>query len=153
MLNEDGKVNKIIKIDYGSIEWLKKIALSHLGLSNMNALRDRFEGQTYLNNFLKKSYLEIAFEKYSQSKVIIKEKKESIKSYEPTFIINKKKIALLSYTNEEFPKIPSAGFDIGVFGLVNLDARSVKIVGFLEKEKIMCQLRSDNSSMISNKYI
>lgn len=29
----------------------ERVALAHLGLTNINQLRDRFEGQTYLNNF------------------------------------------------------------------------------------------------------
>ncbi len=50
------------KIDYHVFIKLQKIVLKHLGFSNMNKLRDRFEGQAFYNSFLQRAYAEIALQ-------------------------------------------------------------------------------------------
>ncbi|TKC06470.1 hypothetical protein FA048_14735 [Pedobacter polaris] len=144
-------LNNIIKIDYTTVEWLKKIALKNLGLDNINKLRDRFEGQLYLDNFLKRSFLEIAFEKYTGIKFIDKLKKETYKNYVPSFIINKQTISLFSFTNGEYPKISTEEFDFAVFGMVNLEARQTELIGFLHKKEVVKYTYSDSLSPLTSR--
>ena len=119
------------KINYSKYEWLKKITLKNLGISNLYNLRDRFEGQAYLERFLVRSYGELALEKYLNRPIIDLDQKENNKDYFPAFSCGDKKIALFSFTAGEYPKINRDNFDIGVFVLVNLDYRTSEILGFL----------------------
>ncbi|MCE1169616.1 MAG: hypothetical protein LWX70_16165 [Sphingobacteriia bacterium] len=120
------------KIDYSKYEWLKKITLKNLGISNLYNLRDRFEGQAYLERFLVRSYGELALEKYFDQPIIDLDQKENNKDYSPAFFYGDKKIALFSFTAGQYPKINRDKFDIGVFILVNLDYRTSEILGFLD---------------------
>jgi hypothetical protein len=148
-----GEKNNIIKLNYADGEWLRKIALNHLGLNNMNQLRDRFEGQLYLNNFLIRSYLEIAFERYFDVSILSKVKKEMIKNYEPNICINNSSISLIPYTVEDYARIPAKNFDIAILGLVNLEARTVNLTGFQSKYEILKQIDSHDKPVISKQYI
>ena len=126
-----------LKIEYSKYEWLKKIALKNLGITNINRLRDRFDGQSYFNKFLIRSYSEIAFEKYLNREIIDLNLKESEKNYAPSFFSDGKKITLFSYTFGEYPKIEKQIFDIGVFILVNLEYRTAEIIGFLPSKQLL----------------
>jgi len=137
MLSLDKKSVKRIKIDYTQYEWLKKAALTHLGITNLNHLRDMFEGQEYFNKFLTRSYGEFAVEKFLNKRIIDLEKKRTNKNYTASFSINGKKIALFSFSLGEFPKIAKKDFDIGIFILVNLDSRTAEIIGFLNFDSIV----------------
>lgn len=150
-MSEKTSLNNIVKIDYATVEWLKKIALKNLGLENINQLRDRFEGQLFLDNFLKRSFLEVAFEKYVGIKFIDKLKKETHKNYIPSFISNDKIFSLFSYTKGQYPKISTKEFDFAIFGLVNLEARHVEIIGFLPKQEVVKYIQSESLSPLTSK--
>ena len=126
-----GAITVKYKINYSKYEWLKKIILKNLGISNFNKLRDRFEGQAYFDRFLVRSYGELALEKFLNQTIIDLDQKENNKDYFPVFFCGDKKIALFSFTAGEYPKIIRDNFDIGVFVLVNLDYRTSEILGFL----------------------
>lgn len=121
-----------IKIDYATDIRLKKIVLNHLGISNLNKLRDRFEGQSYLNGFLMKAYSEIALERFLELQLIDKTLRETKKNYTPEIYYNGLKLRIISFTIDDYPRIPNNEFDLGIFVRVNLEDRRVEILGFLD---------------------
>jgi len=130
-MNLDNKSTFKTKIEYVKYEWLKTLALKNLGIKNINQLRDRFEGQVYFNNFLIRSYGEIALERYLGIAIIDVTRKENEKNYIPTFKINTLRVIIIAFTFGENPKIPKRDFDVAVFVVVNLENRTVEILGVL----------------------
>jgi len=126
-----------IKIDYRNSEWLKGIALKNLGIENINQLRDRFEGQSYLNAFLVKSYSELALEKFLQVVIVDKKVKETQKNYSPHIVFNNFSVNLIAFTVGNFPKITKMKFDVGIFACVNLESKTVEFLGFQDYKTIL----------------
>lgn len=136
-MNLDNITPYRVKIEYTKYEWLKNLALKHLGINNINKLRDRFEGQVYFNNFLIRSYGEIALEKFLGLSVVDLSRKESQRNYIPSIKINSKVITIIAFTFNESPKILKADFDLAVFIVVNLEKRTCDILGFLHRDKLI----------------
>ncbi|MGF7075101.1 hypothetical protein [Mucilaginibacter sp. 3215] len=126
-----------IKIEYVRYELLKNIALKNLGIKNLNQLRDRFEGQVYFNNFLVRSYGEIALEKLLGTTNINAVRKANEKNYIPAFSLNGKKISLITFQFGELPRILNSNFDFAVFIAVNIGNRTCEILGFINQEKLI----------------
>jgi hypothetical protein len=125
-----------IKIEYAKYEWLKNLALKNLGIKNINHLRDRFEGQAYFNNFLIRSYGEIALQKILGTLDIDATRKGNEGGYMPIFKINNKKICLITFAVGENPKISKTDFDIAVFVMVNIENRICEILGFMNHQNL-----------------
>ena len=136
-MNLDNRSTIKTKIEYSKYEWLKNIALNNLGIKNINHLRDRFEGQVYFNNFLIRSYGEIALERFLGTHSIDIVKKENEKNYSPSFEINSQNVSPISFSFGENPKIAKRDFDIAVFVVVNLENTTGEILGFLNREKLI----------------
>lgn len=136
-MNLESKSTFKVKVEYVKYEWLKSLALKNLGIKNINHLRDRFEGQVYFNNFLVRSYGEIALERFLGTPHIDAGLKEADRNYTPAFNLNSQKIIVVAFGFGETPKIPKREFDIAVFILVNLENRTCDILGFMNRQKLI----------------
>lgn len=124
------------KISQNDLMLFQRTALNHLKLTNMNELRDRYEGQAYLNNFLVRSYAEKALESFLGAIFIDVEKQFNDKSYKPAFAYKNTGIELITAIPEEYPLIPRTPFKIGCIVLVNLESRSTYLAGFFNLDDI-----------------
>jgi hypothetical protein len=136
-MDVESKTPYRVKIEYTKYEWLKNLALKNLGINNINQLRDRFEGQVYFNNFLVRSYGEIALERFLGLSIIDLGRKESQRNYVPIIKVNSKTLNIIAFTFGENPKILKGDFDIAVFIMVNLENRTCDILGFLHYDKLV----------------
>lgn len=117
-------------------------------MSDMNKLRDRFEGQKYLDAFLTKSFAELAFEKIIDRRIISWEQKESKKSYKPVLEIDGKTVELIIADFESYPLIPKGEYEIGVVIFVNIDMRTTIVLGYASKETLLANADVSNLSPI-----
>ncbi len=113
---------------------IEEMALNYLGLQDMYQLRDRFEGNLYLQNF-KNRVLSIKAVEYYLSKEIVdwKEIKEK-----PNLIFKRNITAQISYevvpfTYDAFPKI-GCPFQYPVICVFIRNDKSVYITGILTEE-------------------
>lgn len=124
------------KVDYKLNTQLHNIAIKHLGLQNMNQLRDRYEGQTYLNRFLTKSFSEFAVQKMLGVDFVTLELKEN-KRYKPEVLFNDKTFEIIASSLDEYPLIPAGGYDYAIFSFVNIERREVYITGFMSAKVLL----------------
>jgi hypothetical protein len=124
------------KVDYKQFTALQRNALTILGLTSMNKLRDRFEGQSFLDKFLIRSYSELALQNAIGKTVIDEIKKNTVKAYKPDFVINGLKVELICSSNDEYPIIPKGDFELGAIVLVNLHTRETYFVGTVDKKQL-----------------
>lgn len=138
-----GQFHKIIeksvkyRIDYKQFVDLQNLALMHLGLLDMNQLRDRFEGQLFLNKLLMRSYAEIATQNALNYIFIDPDKKKLVKSYRPEISIAGKTVELIYAPVDEYPLIPKGLYDIGAVVFVNLQTRDTFFAGTVKQETLI----------------
>lgn len=138
-----GEFHKIIdkcvkyRVDYKQFIALQNIALLHLGLLGMNQLRDRFEGQSFLNKFLTRSYAELATQNVMNETFVDPEKKRLIKSYRPEIIIKGEVVELIYSPIGEYPLIPKGIYDIGAVVFVNLITRDTFFAGIVRQKALI----------------
>ncbi|MFN0257730.1 hypothetical protein [Pedobacter ureilyticus] len=126
-----------IKFDYSTLDKLKNIALKHLKVDNMNNLRDKFEGQSYLNAFLVKSFAELTLERFLGFSFIDENLKTLRKDYQPEIIVENKKLIIIAFKHDEVPKIRRIEFELAVFVSINLHNKTAEILGFLDYKSIV----------------
>lgn len=141
------------KVDYKLNTQLHNIAIKHLGLDNMNQLRDRYEGQAYLDRFLTKSYSEFAVQKMLGIDFVSLDLKAS-KSYKPVLVYNGKNYEIIGSSLEEYPLIPKGEYDYAMLSFVNLGRREVYVVGYCSYKNLLKLIDSaDLSPTKSRSYI
>src|SRR5690606_28662251 len=132
---------------------LQQIAMEHLNVPNMGKLRDRFEGQRYLDTFLRKSYAELAIEKLIGESLISWEDKESKKDYKPNIEIQGVKVEIIVTDFESYPLIPKSSFEIGIVVFVNIDMRQTFTIGYAISEELIAGVSDINlSPMFRHEY-
>lgn len=133
------------KISQTDFKALQGYAVDHLGVKNIYALRDKFEGERYYNQFLQKSFAELAFQNYvGESFFQLGEK--SNKDFKPNFILNNKRVEVIDCSFEEFPRIPVGDYDSLIFCFVNLSSRDVWIAGILNRDEA---IKASNQNLLS----
>lgn len=127
---------------------LQRYAASHLGVKDIYSLKDKFEGERYYNEFLQRSFAELAFQDYTNIEHFDISDKE-LKNFKPYFNLDGSEIQLISCDFEEYPRIPKGDYDSLVVCYVNISTRQVWIIGSIDKE-----IAIDNSdqSLISPVY-
>lgn len=102
---------------------IQMIALKHLDLPDMGKLRDRMEGQLYYNKLRTDIVAEYAFENI----IGIRNfdwKKRCIKTFKrKKYIFDNKELNIISFENENLPKISAEYVNNCVFVYVNIDNR------------------------------
>ena len=153
MIIDSDIFNKAIqyKIDYTTHIKLQKIALQHLGLTNINHIRDRFEGQAYYDNFLVKAYSEVAMQRIFYNQVFKIENKIK-KSYSPSFEFKGKKLFIINSKLTDYPLIPKLNFDIAVVIFVNVNSRETYIIGWMNYNEIVAESDKAGISPLSDKH-
>ncbi|NQD69990.1 hypothetical protein HP439_04545 [Sphingobacterium shayense] len=142
------------KIDYNDFRRLQQIAIEHLNVPNMTKLRDRFEGQKYLDAFLTKSFAELALEKLIGKKIISWEEKESKKGYKPIVTIGGATTELIIADFESYPLVPKGSYEIGVVVFVNIEIRNTLMLGYATREELITGVSDLNlSPMFRNEYL
>ncbi|MGX1640467.1 hypothetical protein [Sphingobacterium sp. NPDC055431] len=123
------------KTKIGLLEFkvLQKYAANHLGVKSIYALRDKFEGERYYQQFLQRSFAELAFQSFLGECVFNIEQKE-IKDFKPSFKLGDSIIELVDCSFEMLPKVPIGEYDVLVICFVNLTSREVWIIGKLHFE-------------------
>lgn len=142
------------KIPYATFIKLQNIALTHLNLSNINHLRDKFEGQDYLNRFLLKCYAELAFIKEFQSEPFEVEIYLKYKNYKHNFQLFGEKVKLIYSDFENYPLIPRGDYDTAVVLFINLLTRETWIVGSIKNSLLKKLILNQSvSPMIGKNYL
>jgi len=143
-----GRPSNKYKIEYNSLQSLKRIVLKHLNVRDMNKLRDRFEGQKYLNSFLTKSFAELAFEKIIGKEIVSWEQKEEEKGYKPSLEIDGMTVDLITADFESYPLIPKSEYDIGIVVFVNIDTRDTIVLGYADRQTLIANANTSNLSPV-----
>ena len=122
------------KVDYKQFITLQNNALTLLGLTSMNKLRDRYEGQSFLDKFLLRSYSELALQNAIGKIVVDEVKKNTVKAYKPEFIINGLRVEIICSSTDEYPIVPKGEFELAAVIFVNLHTRETYFVGTIDKQ-------------------
>lgn len=126
---------------------IQMTALNHLDLSDMGKLRDRMEGQSYYNKLKTDIFAEFAFESIIGIRNFDWEKR-SIKSFKrKKYIFENKKLNIILFENENFPKINTEHIDNYIFAYVNMDNR-VLLSGLATKSYIIDIAMKKNEKVI-----
>ncbi|MDR2284320.1 MAG: hypothetical protein LBE37_13970 [Sphingobacterium sp.] len=133
------------KISQTEFKTLQGYAVDHLGVKNIYALRDKFEGERYYNQFLQRSFAELAFQNYIGESFFQLEEKSN-KDFKPDFALDNKKVEVIDCSFEEYPKIPAGDYDSLIFCFVNLSSRDVWIAGSLDRDTAM---KESNQNLLS----
>jgi hypothetical protein len=148
-----GKSTAKFKVEYKVYQKLQKIALKHLKVSDMNKLRDRYEGQKFYDSFLIRSYAEIAMEKLLEEDVINWDLKDDNKSYKPKFTYKGQSVELISANLESYPLVPRGTYDIGIVAFINVDSREIQLLGYASQQELISHIDSYSMSpMFENLY-
>lgn len=115
---------------------IQKIALSHLNLSDMGKLRDRFDGQLYYDKLKTDIIAEFAFENFIGIKKFDWSKRE-IKNYKRKYYtFDHKELNIITVTKARLPKINPDVISNTIFIYVNIDNR-VYISGVATKSLLL----------------
>jgi hypothetical protein len=136
------------QIDRATLVKLHNIACNHLGLTNINHIRDKFEGQAYLDRFLIRSFAEIALQRVLDEQILSFEKKEKNKNYKPQFKIKEKSVQLIASDFDSYPLVPKAEFDFAAIVFANVISRETLLLGFVEREELLQNIDSQGVSPI-----
>lgn len=127
---------------------LQKYATSHLGVKDIYSLKDKFEGERYYNEFLQRSFAELAFQDYTNVSYFDISEKE-MKNFKPEFNLKGTNIELVSCDFEEYPKIPVGDYDNLVICYVNISTRQVWIIGSIDRD---VAIDNSDQSLVSPVY-
>ncbi|PRY55492.1 hypothetical protein B0I27_101464 [Arcticibacter pallidicorallinus] len=141
-----GKPAIRFKVEYKIYQKLQHIALKHLNVTDMNKLRDRFEGQKFYHSFLIRSYAEVALEKLLNQATIDWTLKVDSKNYKPQFTYNGRSVELITASLDSYPTVPRGNYDIGIVAFINVDSRDVQILGFAPQETLIANIDSSSIS-------
>lgn len=125
---------------------IQKIALTHLNLTDMGKLRDRFEGQLYYDKLKTDLIAEFSFEKllgYKNFDWSIRE----VKNYKrKQYSFDNKELTIVTITKSRLPKINLDKLKNTVFIYVNVDNR-IYVSGVATKTRLQ-ELSISNPSKI-----
>ena len=124
------------KVDYKLNTQLHNAAIKQLGLTNMNQLRDRYEGQAYLDRFLTKSFSEFAIQKMLGIDFVSIDLKTN-KSYKPSLVYEDKTYEVISSSMDDYPLIPIGNYDYAIFCFVNIGRREVYVIGYCDYKDLI----------------
>lgn len=121
------------------------MVLGQMGLKNINHLRDRFEGQAYLDRFLMKTYSEMSLYRVlnMDEKNHYLDLKEQDFHFKPEFRINDKSVEITYSTSNDYPLIPKGNYDILAFVLVSLASFSTSLLGFVNQKDLSPHIETD----------
>lgn len=121
------------------------IILSQMGLKNINHLRDRFEGQAYLDRFLMKTYSEMTLYRVlgMDEENNYLDLKEQNFHFKPDFRINGKSVEITYSTSNIYPLIPKGDYEILAFVFVSLQSFSTSLLGFVKQKDLIPHIETD----------
>lgn len=124
------------KIERSQHARLQKIVLNQMGLTNLNHLRDRFEGQAYLDRFLMRAFAELALDRLFNDKGSYLELKEEDMNYKPVFKIGSRTVEVAFSRVDSYPLIPKGDYDILAVVFISLLNLQTQVVGFVSREDL-----------------
>jgi|LauGreDrversion4_2_1035121.scaffolds.fasta_scaffold1298672_1 hypothetical protein len=129
-----------VKLNRSLVSQVQELVVTKLNLSNLNEVRDKFEGQKYLDNQVVRVLSRLAlFEFYGKKKPTID---LSWLSSEPNlFPINDKLVSILA---TPFGELPSFKAETGVHDVVLLyhkDTITFSVIGVLSCEDVKYEIR------------
>lgn len=122
-------------------------ALKHLNLTDMGKLRDRMEGQSYYNKLRTDIISEFAFENIIGIRNFDWEKRSNKNNKRKKYIFENKELILISFENENLPKISIEEINNCIFVYVKKDNR-VLLSGLATKSYINELAINNNSKFI-----
>lgn len=137
-----------VKVSVSDFRQLQKIAVSHLGVKDVYALKDKFEGERYYNQFLQRSFAEIALQQYiGETFFEISEKNN--KDFKPSFRFKGAEIQIVDCSFDEFPRVPVGNYDSLIICFVNLTSRDVWIAGKMNRKTAISE---SDTNLLSPMY-
>lgn len=125
---------------------IQMIALKHLNMPDMGKLRDRMEGQLYYNKLRTDIVAEYAFECIIGKRNFNWEKREFKSFKRKKYIFDNKELNIISFENENFPKISTEHVNNCVFVYVNIDNRI--LVSSLATKSYISEIAKKKSKII-----
>lgn len=126
---------------------LQETALKHLKLPDMGKLRDRMEGQLYYDKLKTDVFAEYAFEKLIGIKKFDWQKRDNKDYQRKKYNLNGKVLTLVTFIEDNFPKLSSLNVENSVFVYVNTD-NTVFVSGIATKSKILEFSKTQTSNII-----
>jgi hypothetical protein len=114
-----------------TIHELQNIALKNLGLSNLNQLRDKFEGQAYLNRFLLSVTAQFIADQHFKVETDFILKMSSLKNNANFYSHSGTNYRLISILYGTIPEIPLDATEPLIFCIVQKNYRGGWIIGSL----------------------
>lgn len=138
------------KIDYSVLIKTQKIVLQQLGFSNINQLRDRFEGQKYLNSVLLKTYAFASLQLSFENEINHRELLEQIKTNSIT--LDSENYEIIISDMDSLPMVPKSELNSAILIFVNIATRDALIVGKASFKAILDNLDRAPISPVYEKY-
>lgn len=121
-------------LNYQDVIKIQECVMNSLGLTNINELRDRFDGVTFIDKFSLKISGVIALEKKLKIELIDWEK-ISPKNYLPKVTIAGKKVDVIMSEYGEFPVIEKISKKPAII-IIKKDNKDIWICGFADVETL-----------------
>lgn len=131
-----------IEINRRELTSLENLVVKHLNVRDLNELRDKFEGQAFLDNFIHKALPIIGMEKYLKKNFINLENRrlDQIKS---EIIVNNTVINLIKFDNQ-LPLIDAANNQPYIF-MYSSQKQILELCGFATAEDVKNNLKDIKS--------
>jgi hypothetical protein len=121
-------------LSYKNILKVQQVVLESLKLSNVNELRDKFEGVAFIDRFSLKIYGIIAIENLLRLELIDWPKVDP-KNFEPIIKINDQKISVIMSEYGEFPTIDKISDKPAIIA-IKKDKKDIWICGFADVDTL-----------------
>ena len=141
---------KVINLNYNDIDSIKEVVLKALGLTNINQLRDKYEGVSFYQNFSSRISGVIALEKLLGINLIDWDNL-SAKNYKPSLSINDIQVDVITASDRDFPVINTRNENPAII-VLRPQEKSLWICGYASTE-ILNHNQNDNllKGLLSNK--
>lgn len=127
-LNKCRNTLKVVNFSLVDNNKVRDCALKSLNLSSMNALRDKFEGVSFLENFYLKISGVLAVELVLKTSLINWERLDAV-GYNPLVNISGKEILVITSKFGEFPSVPK-NCNYPIIFVIMKEERVLWLIGF-----------------------
>jgi len=141
---------KVITLNYNDIDSIKEVVLKSLNLTNINQLRDKYEGVSFYQNFSNRISGVIALEKFLSINLIDWDNLTA-KNYKPSLSVNDKEVDVITASDRDFPVINALSVNPAII-VLRPQEKSLWICGYATKE-VLNSNQNENllKGLLSNK--
>lgn len=141
-----------VSLNVNDLKKLDECVLSLMKATNMAIVRDMFEGNAFRNNFFTRTSAEMAFEKFSRTKIINWERKMKEKDYIPEILVAGCKIQFICSNYGSFPSVPSDIAEDLIFCFYR-EPKDVLFCGYTKSKRIKKSLKKSGEESLKEMRI